>query len=123
MAMRACEKCLENNWTFEKLNVGDILATCENCGYEVQWTPKPKQQIKEGSRCRHCKTKIILKEARFKKSKLKKPYYYVAYYYCPNCKAMYMNDKFKIFTGEKKKKAKLPVGYIFNKNNKIIKNI
>lgn len=36
MPMRACEKCLENNWRFEKIE--DVIrATCETCDYEVEF--------------------------------------------------------------------------------------
>jgi len=52
---------------------------------------------REGQSCRHCNTPVILRECKFKKKKLKKNYYYTKYYYCVNCKAMYMHDDFKVY--------------------------
>lgn len=46
--------------------------------------------------CKHCRVKLITKQTRRDPSQLKKQYYYTAYYYCPNCKRMYLNDRFKI---------------------------
>jgi DNA-directed RNA polymerase subunit M/transcription elongation factor TFIIS len=45
--MRPCEKCLENNWTYEKIE-DTIRATCKLCGYEVEFAArKPKQSKKK----------------------------------------------------------------------------
>lgn len=43
--MQYCNRCLENNFTYKKLDTGDILATCNLCGYEAQWTPKKKKKF------------------------------------------------------------------------------
>lgn len=56
---------------------------------------------KVGDLCRHCKTPVILKESRFRKEKLNKPYYYTAYLLCPYCRAMYMQDEFKVINQER----------------------
>lgn len=40
--MRPCERCLENNWVYEKKDDGFIFATCQSCWNEVSWKPKPK---------------------------------------------------------------------------------
>lgn len=37
--MRACEKCLENNWKYEYIE-GYVRAECECCGYEVEFKAK-----------------------------------------------------------------------------------
>lgn len=94
-----CRKCLNNSFDWKKDEDGNSIATCNQCGQEVVFK-KPIKVEEEGDLCRHCKTPVILKESKFKQSKLKKPYYYTAYYYCPKCKAMYMNDKFKVMTGK-----------------------
>lgn len=96
--MQACNKCLENNWSY-KYNDGFIIATCENCGHYVEFEAKGrnKQKMLVGMRCRKCNKGIIIKkEAKFKERKLNKPYYYTAYYYCPYCRCMFMDNKFKI---------------------------
>ena len=94
--MRACEKCLENNWSFQFLD-GLVTATCQQCGNEVIFEAKKKIPVdKEGDLCRHCNTPVVLKTSKFNKKKLKKAYYYTAYLQCPTCKAMYMNDRWKV---------------------------
>ena len=52
--------------------------------------------MKEGDKCRKCGGEITIKPSPFKLSKLKKPYFYNGYYFCEDCGAMYMNDKFKV---------------------------
>jgi len=44
MAMGSCNKCLENQWTFEVLDAVTVRATCKLCGHEVQWSPKKLQR-------------------------------------------------------------------------------
>ena len=44
--MRNCYKCLENDWSFEKIE--DIIrATCNQCGYEVEFEAKKKKKQKK----------------------------------------------------------------------------
>ena len=93
--MRACDQCLENNWNYQ-YNDGYIIATCNQCGYEIEFKTKKRESIKIGDKCRKCGGKIIIRKSKFKQSKLKKPYYYTAYYYCPECRTKYMAEEFKI---------------------------
>ncbi len=109
--MRACEKCFENNWKYKTIE--DIIrATCNLCGHEVEFASRKKAgkakqetELKEGSPCRKCGAKIILKEP--KKHKTNTAYYFSAYYFCPKCKTMYMAEKFKVWNeaGEEKTKT------------------
>lgn len=46
--------------------------------------------------CKHCGTKLVERSTKRSPSQLLKPYYYIAYYYCPSCQRMYHNEKFKI---------------------------
>ncbi|HUD44176.1 MAG TPA: RNase H family protein [Patescibacteria group bacterium] len=46
--------------------------------------------------CRHCGTALIIKPTQRKASQLSKAYYYTAYYFCPNCKRIYHDEKFKV---------------------------
>lgn len=46
--------------------------------------------------CKHCGHKLIVKQTKRTAEQLRKQYYYTAYYFCPNCKRIYHNDKFKI---------------------------
>lgn len=39
---------------------------------------------------------MIVKQTRRTPEQLKKSYYYTAYYFCPKCKKLYHNDKFKV---------------------------
>lgn len=34
--MRSCSRCLENNWSFNKIE-GIIVAICNNCEFEIQF--------------------------------------------------------------------------------------
>lgn len=92
--MRSCTRCLENNWSFEKIE-NIIRATCNNCNYEVEFSPKNKRELKQGDPCRNCRTPIELKEPR--NHKPDSPFYYSAYYFCPSCRRMYMAEKFKVY--------------------------
>lgn len=50
----------------------------------------------EGDPCRNCGLPVIKRISEFKMKKLKKPYFYTAYYWCGKCKIFYMHDKFKV---------------------------
>ena len=56
-----------------------------------------------GDFCRHCGTPVVLKESKFKESKLLKTYFYSHYFKCEKCKAVYMVEKFKIYSKDYKK--------------------
>ena len=45
MAMRPCEKCYENRWKFELID-GWVKATCELCGYEVEFETKRSKKVR-----------------------------------------------------------------------------
>ncbi|SRR5258708_2031732 len=46
--------------------------------------------------CKNCGGVLIEKQTKRTSQQLKKSYYYTAYYYCPSCKKLYHDDKFKI---------------------------
>jgi ribonuclease HI len=46
--------------------------------------------------CKNCGTKLIQKATKRTSEQLKKSYYYTAYYFCPNCKKLYHDEKFKV---------------------------
>jgi len=46
--------------------------------------------------CKHCGSALIIKQTKKKASQLKQPYYYTAYYVCPNCQRIYHDEKFKV---------------------------
>lgn len=48
--------------------------------------------------CKNCGSKLIIKSTRKTAEQLKKPYYYSAYYFCPHCKKLYHDEKFKVTT-------------------------
>jgi ribonuclease HI len=50
--------------------------------------------------CKNCGGKLIVKSTKKTAEQLKKPYYYSAYYFCPNCKKLYHDDKFKIVNNQ-----------------------
>lgn len=52
--MYPCKKCFENNWSYEDLPDGYIRATCQMCGYEVEWLRKKERiPIKQKQFARH----------------------------------------------------------------------
>lgn len=52
--------------------------------------------LMENAICKNCGTKLIQKATKKTPEQLKKSYYYTAYYFCPNCKKLYHDEKFKI---------------------------
>jgi ribonuclease HI len=46
--------------------------------------------------CKNCGGKLIVKSTQKTPEQLKKAYYYSAYYFCPSCKKLYHDDKFKV---------------------------
>lgn len=46
--------------------------------------------------CKNCGSQLIVKQTKKTPEQLKKPYYYTAYYFCPNCKKLYHDNKFKV---------------------------
>lgn len=113
--MSNCNKCLENNWSFKKLDDGFIQATCEMCGYEIQWEKK-KQTLGDNSPCVKCGGEVKYFESKFKPSKLKKPFYYTGFYRCMKCKTFYMSEEFKVVTGVK---APPPDGYKYTDSGEL----
>ncbi len=50
--------------------------------------------------CRNCGGKLTEKSTNQTAAQLRKPYYYSAYYYCPHCKKLYHDEKFKIMNNQ-----------------------
>ena len=73
---------------------------------------KIMNNLKEGDLCRKCKTLLIVKETKKRNKPRKTKYYYTHYFYCPNCKRMYLSDEFKIFV-KKEEKTQLQIRYEF----------
>jgi hypothetical protein len=43
MAMRPCDRCLENRWKYA-VEEGVVTATCQSCAHEVQFPARRKPQ-------------------------------------------------------------------------------
>ena len=52
MAMSLCNQCNENNWKF-KFAEGWVTATCEMCGFEVEFEAKKKESQSTGHWSEH----------------------------------------------------------------------
>ena len=50
----------------------------------------------ETQSCKKCGFTLITKQTKRTPEQLLKSYYYTAYYFCPSCKRLYHDDKFKI---------------------------
>lgn len=46
--------------------------------------------------CKTCGNPLVIKQTRNSSSRSQKQYYYTAYYFCPKCQKMYLDDKFKV---------------------------
>lgn len=46
--------------------------------------------------CKNCGSTLVVKQTKKTAAQVKKPYYYSAYYLCPNCHKLYHSDKFKV---------------------------
>ena len=46
--------------------------------------------------CKHCGIKLLVKRTQRNPAQLTKQYYYIAYYFCPNCHRTYHDDIFKV---------------------------
>ena len=93
--MRNCYKCLENDWSFEKIE--DIIrATCNQCGYEVEFeAKKKKKQKKTGDKCKKCGGVLFYKKCADRPFKKNQTYFYTGLYKCRECGTTYLTDKFK----------------------------
>lgn len=104
--MSNCSKCFNNDWRFEKLPDRFVRATCQFCGYEVEWErkikvppPKPvKPKINQYNECRKCNGKLESKNAKITAKKLKRKYFYSQFYKCIDCKAIYYFPKDQVPT-------------------------
>src|SRR5579862_5273384 len=56
--------------------------------------------MEETKTCRKCGKELIIKQTKRTAEQLKKPYYYTAYYYCPNCNKLYHDEKFKVINSQ-----------------------
>lgn len=99
--MKNCQNCLENSWTFKNLDSGDVQATCKNCGYEVEWTPRYKQ-LSSKSHC--CGKPTVLTKAKLKPKSFKGKWHYTAYYKCKKCRKVYYDNQFKVLNDNTSKK-------------------
>jgi len=50
----------------------------------------------ENKLCRKCGAKLEVRQTKRTPGQLKKPYYYTAYYFCPQCHKLYHSDEFKM---------------------------
>ncbi|HSX10072.1 MAG TPA: RNase H family protein [Candidatus Saccharimonadales bacterium] len=50
--------------------------------------------------CKNCGHELEIRSTKQTAAQKKKPFYYSAYYYCPNCKKLYHSDKFKVSNGK-----------------------
>lgn len=46
MAMRPCNKCFESRWKYELPDPSTVRATCQLCGYEVEFPTKKAKSSK-----------------------------------------------------------------------------
>jgi ribonuclease HI len=47
-------------------------------------------------KCKNCGRVLETRQTKRTAAQLQKPYYYTAYYYCPHCKKLYHDERFKV---------------------------
>src|SRR5690242_10660934 len=47
-------------------------------------------------KCKNCGRTLEIRSTKPTAAQRKKPFYYSAYYYCPNCRKLYHDEKFKV---------------------------
>jgi Zn finger protein HypA/HybF involved in hydrogenase expression len=97
-----CKNCLSTDFKYF-VSDDSIEFVCLKCNLKGSFLKKKKLPVKLGDKCRKCDGIVIFKKAKFKQWKLKLPYYYTGYYFCPKCKTMYMSDEFKVFNKKEEK--------------------
>lgn len=91
-----CPDCENDTWSVSIGN-NEIELCCQICGETTNFTIAPKPTIANyPNKCRDCDVALLVKVSPFKPSKLKKPYYYTHTLKCPECKKMFLSDKYKI---------------------------
>jgi hypothetical protein len=110
MAMRPCEKCLEECWgQFERID-GWVRATCQSCGHEIEWKPfkefrpshfsqSPVKITEEGQMCRRCQTPVVRREHKTPPKYKAGSYYFEHWFACTDrmCNALYMVEDAKVW--------------------------
>lgn len=96
MAMRACDKCLENNWAY-KVDEAWITATCNACAHEVTWERRrPAKVEKEGDTCKCMRGKVVRLVLKLTAKKKRKAYYYSECLKCVTCHRMYYFEEHRV---------------------------
>jgi len=80
---------------------------CNNCGYEIRYKRSKKEidirarkgqpapRMKNGSKCRKCGDKIVVRESSGK-GRAGKKYYFTHYLFCNGCKTLYLDERYKV---------------------------
>lgn len=100
--MYNCKKCFKNDWAY-KFSSHETIAICQTCGNRVgipKETKEPKSHYKNEP-CRHCGVPIEEIIPKIKERQLRQSYYYSKFYKCPNCKATYLDNAFKVLNQNK----------------------
>ena len=50
--------------------------------------------------CKNCDSELVIKQTKRTSEQLKKSFYYTAYYFCPQCRKLYHDDKFKVVNND-----------------------
>lgn len=98
MAMGFCNKCLEKNWFFKKLE-GAVLAVCQYCGNEVEFSFEERgSDWQPGMPCPDCKTPLKKRQHKLplKPKVLKRAYHFNWWCWCQKCKKVFHNPKAKV---------------------------
>jgi ribonuclease HI len=67
----------------------------EDLGYDPESKPGKIKITQEGQPCRKCSTPVVKMEGKPNKRKKKRTHYYEYYFYCPECKTIYIDDSLK----------------------------
>jgi len=96
--MRNCNNCLENDWSFERIE--DIVrANCNQCSNEVEFAAKKKMESTDDP-CRKCEGELYWKTAKLTNKRKRRNYHYCKWLKCKGCGTPYMDDQFKTLKGD-----------------------
>jgi predicted metal-binding protein len=101
MPMRACDKCLNNSWEFNKLPDNWIEATCNLCGNSVQFEARSKKKIESDTdRCGKCNGRLVWTKQRFLTVKrLEGAFHFCKSLRCTKCRQLWMVERFRTLQG------------------------
>lgn len=118
--MKPCFKCNGEKWDYKRVDGDIIIARCLQCGNKVSWSVAPRihNEYHVGDPCRNplCHGKLILRKSSDFPDR-KHSGRWSAWYYCPECRRVYFDQKFLIIKRKNMKEVFKPGEIVRHKLN------